>query len=67
VHEKVIEGLKISAGINLNVLSLLSPIVIEKKVTKKTTRQRYVYSNRDILSLLLQCYCFTDLNSNIVP
>jgi hypothetical protein len=43
----VIKGFKISVGVNLKLLSLLTPLGIERKIgRKKTARQHDVYTNR---------------------
>ena len=65
--EMVIKGLKISVSVNLKLLFLLTPLGIERKIKKKNQSGNVMYIRTgDILSLLLQRYCFTNLNCNTV-
>jgi len=67
VCEKVIKGLKVSVDIDLKVFFLLLPVGIEKKKWKNEPGNVMYIRTGDILSLLLQRYCFTNLNCNTAP
>ena len=66
--ENVIKNLNVSVRINLKILAAFASRNWEsKRGEKKQPGNVICISRGDILSLLLQLYCFTNLNCNTVP